>query len=273
MTSITSSTGKSWLNIVTGKRSDETKLVQPDKKGSLLAKCRGELLVMLGHYGWIKSLQPIDHSDSDKHGGRIYIKKTDIRTRSEPKAGDEVVFCLYADHDGLGAEDCYVVGESQPCELQQDELQWVNTRVEEDRDDDCCMNPHAQEFIPGSALAEFEFATPVHHGCHAIACAFNMAYFSDDSDSDTEDEFEAGIKAKSGSQDDNSTWAGDSSDSDSEMSRFTTIQPPPGLALLPMLPPGLESPPGLEFLQSIEPPPGLALSPAELLQNQLLMVV
>lgn len=263
---------KSWLNIVVGEKTSKDKLVQPAKKGSLLSKCRGELLVMLGHYGWIKPLQPIDHPDVEKHGGRIYIKKCDFRPRSEPLAGDEVVFCLYADHDGLGAEDCYVVGEVQPSDLQQDECQWVNTQVEIDHDDqdkyqrceDKWMNPHAQEFVPSwvSTLPPFEIPC-VQTNSHKIPSAFNTSYFLDFlDDSDSEDESEAGFNCKFGNQDDSSTTAGNSSDGESEMYGFKMgawLQAPPGLELPARQLQGLEAPPGLEHIQSMEAPPGLGL--------------
>lgn len=81
----------------------------PAERGSLRTLCRGRLDVMLGHYGWVTSLDEIDYPDVEslRHEGRIYLKSTDVRHgcgRLTP--GAEVVFALYADSDGLGAEDC-----------------------------------------------------------------------------------------------------------------------------------------------------------------------
>jgi len=70
--------------------------------------CTGEFLVMLGHYGWIMALQDIDHPEADRHGGRIYLRASDLRPGYKPKQGDEVTFFLYADENGLGAEDCHI---------------------------------------------------------------------------------------------------------------------------------------------------------------------
>jgi len=70
--------------------------------------------VMLGHYGWIMALQDIDHPEADRHGGRIYLRATDLRPGASPKEGDEVTFFLYADENGLGAEDCYATNDPRP---------------------------------------------------------------------------------------------------------------------------------------------------------------
>jgi hypothetical protein len=49
----------------------------------------------------------IDHREAWKHRGAIYLKGSDIRPGSSLKKGDPVLFYLYADHHGLGAEDCH----------------------------------------------------------------------------------------------------------------------------------------------------------------------
>lgn len=106
---------KSWADIV--KRDDETAQVQeektnlvvPGERGSRRVLCTGELLVMLGHYGWIMSLVGIDHPDSKKHAGRVYLKGSDVRPGCNLTPGTVVAFYLYADADGLGAEDCHAL--------------------------------------------------------------------------------------------------------------------------------------------------------------------
>jgi len=105
---------KSWADIVKpGKtaqvQEEKTNLVVPGERGSRRVLCTGELLVMLGHYGWIMSLMGIDHPDSKKHAGRIYLKGTDIRPGCQLTPGTVVAFYLYADVDGLGAEDCHAL--------------------------------------------------------------------------------------------------------------------------------------------------------------------
>lgn len=103
---------KSWADIVkrgetAQVQEEKTNLVVPGERGSRRVMCTGELLVMLGHYGWIMSLMGIDHPDSKKHAGRIYLKGTDIRPGCTLTPGTVVAFYLYADADGLGAEDCH----------------------------------------------------------------------------------------------------------------------------------------------------------------------
>lgn len=83
--------------------------VKPAERGALRCLCHGKLLVMLGHYGWIMSLREVDHPDSEKNGGRIYVHKKDIKEGTNLKAGDTVIFYLYVDERGLGAEGCHVL--------------------------------------------------------------------------------------------------------------------------------------------------------------------
>jgi len=286
MASLSPCQTKSWANIVSGSTADENVTVQPAPKGSLQAKCRGELLTMLGTYGWIKALQPIDHPEAGRHGGRIYVNKKDFRSRSEPQAGDEVTFCVYADDDGIGAEDCYIVGEAMPAPEKQ-ECQWVNSRPyeadddmssdEDDDDEGFFMSAHANEFIPGGWSPTMnptavEFQPQVQN----VGAAFNMSYFSDDSDSESDFEptttlswsTQARIVSKhSRSHGDRSTQASDTSDSDSELCGLKAVMMmPPGLSL----PPGLDPPPGLEFpcATELEAPPGLELTPEEMMLNR-----
>jgi hypothetical protein len=61
-----------------------------------------------GHYGWILPLQEIDHPDAGKHQGGIYLDTRDIRRGTPLCKGDEVMFYLYIDSRGLGAEDCHL---------------------------------------------------------------------------------------------------------------------------------------------------------------------
>lgn len=61
---------------------------------------------MLGHYGWILVKEAIDHPEAAMHGGRVYLSASEISRCSRLKEGDRVQFFLYADGQGLGAEDC-----------------------------------------------------------------------------------------------------------------------------------------------------------------------
>jgi len=85
--------------------------MKPGTRGSRQSWCRGEFLMMAGHYGWIMSLDSIDHPDAGKHGGDIYIAKRDLGGKTFKK-GDIVGFYLYADDQGLGAEACILIQEA-----------------------------------------------------------------------------------------------------------------------------------------------------------------
>jgi len=111
MSAATVSPNRSWASIVSGSTdhevSDQKASIQPAARGERKSLCHGEVLVMLGHYGWIMSLDDIDHPDAGKNGGRIYVNKRDVIEDDGPLvAGDSVVFYLYADQQGLGAEAC-----------------------------------------------------------------------------------------------------------------------------------------------------------------------
>lgn len=103
---------RSWAQIVKGSESanDQTtpKTLKPGARGSLLCRCRGELLTMLTHYGWIMVFGTIDHPCAEKHQGHVYVSKEDLMKEKLPVAGDIVSFYLYADEKGLGAEECSV---------------------------------------------------------------------------------------------------------------------------------------------------------------------
>mmetsp|Transcript_91782 Transcript_91782/g.213437 ORF Transcript_91782/g.213437 Transcript_91782/m.213437 type:complete len:388 (-) Transcript_91782:46-1209(-) len=80
--------------------------LQPARRGERLCRCVGQVLVMLRHYGWIAPLDPIEHPDSHKNGGRIYVAAADVEPGNVLAAGDRVSFFLYVDMQGLGAEGC-----------------------------------------------------------------------------------------------------------------------------------------------------------------------
>jgi len=79
--------------------------LKPGKRGVRKCLCQGEVLVMLGHYGWLASICEIDHPDAQKNGGRIYFQRGDVAGGLQIVQGDDVEFFLYEDSRGLGAED------------------------------------------------------------------------------------------------------------------------------------------------------------------------
>jgi len=99
---------RTWADIVTGSEASARRSVKPAKRGERRCFCQGEILVMLGHYGWILAMREIDHDDSAKTGGRVYVHQDDIDDHAVLRQGDIVSFYLYADDQGLGAEGCHL---------------------------------------------------------------------------------------------------------------------------------------------------------------------
>lgn len=60
--------------------------------------------------GWIEPLSKIKHKQASRHGGRVYLKASDILQDADQqmrvKEGAIVDFYVYVDPDGLGAEEC-----------------------------------------------------------------------------------------------------------------------------------------------------------------------
>lgn len=116
---------RSWADLVRGKEDavgtepqtrpeptpSPSTAVCPAKRGEKSVLCRGKLLVMLGHYGWIAPEQTINHPDVSRRAGRVYLSRKDVRSGAVLEAGAEVEYFLYVDADGLGAEDCRPVEE------------------------------------------------------------------------------------------------------------------------------------------------------------------
>mmetsp|Transcript_112904 Transcript_112904/g.299957 ORF Transcript_112904/g.299957 Transcript_112904/m.299957 type:complete len:391 (-) Transcript_112904:35-1207(-) len=86
-------------------KADDRKPLVPAIKGTMLCKCKGQVLQMMGHYGWIAPLERIDHSVGlSKNEGHAYVNSKDIEGGIMLGPGDLVSFYLYVDAQGLGAE-------------------------------------------------------------------------------------------------------------------------------------------------------------------------
>mmetsp|Transcript_44854 Transcript_44854/g.74607 ORF Transcript_44854/g.74607 Transcript_44854/m.74607 type:complete len:383 (+) Transcript_44854:101-1249(+) len=185
--SITVASQRSWASIVKGETTP-TDTLQPDKasqaisplqpanRGERTCLCHGEILVLLGYYGWIMALDEIDHPDAGKNGGRIYVNKHDITEDEVPlTAGDRVIFYLYADQQGLGAEGCHL-DEPEPASLIDDPEfgpslsdsflpqvwhEW-DTDVQDFEDPEQIWNLSAEEFTPSDATECFADKSAVH---------------------------------------------------------------------------------------------------------------
>jgi len=262
-------------------------VMRPAPRGARWCLCAGEVLFMCGHYGWLTTDSAIEHPSASKNGGRIYVHQRDVASGVSLVEGDKVVFYLYVDDQGLGAEECRLQAwEEEPC---------VAAKQAPSN-----MNPDAAVFVPGTAPAA-QFTVPLSLGGWARpnapapvhqavaqtlnAFALNEAYWSDLSDdsSDSEVEFIAVAKVegdddgdvesngeRSDSEDDvcGSRWHGDlraiprrravrrtrrkAKTQSSGSSSTSAPSDSDGVAPLPP-PPGLRHP-------SFRPPPGLSLA-------------
>jgi hypothetical protein len=86
--------------------SSSVALLHPGAKDSFLCFCRGAVVKMLGHYGWVLAFGRVNHPLATKRNGLIYVSSDDIVHGRMLKAGDIVTFYLYVDAMGLGAEYC-----------------------------------------------------------------------------------------------------------------------------------------------------------------------
>jgi len=253
--------------------------LKPGKRGVRKCLCQGEVLVMLGHYGWLASLCEIDHPDAQKNGGRIYFQRGDVAGGLQLVQGDGVEFFLYEDSRGLGAEDVRLRGVPvRPAHEAEEALRRPKAelcagaaefrpsgRASGGSAPDAAaqaaramsasaveftsgFSAKAAEFVPGmsSGAAAFVPSKPAAQGLNVFA--FNDAYLSDSDDEDST------IAGGSGS-----SSHGASSDSEPETptasKKCLGAFPSPPLAP----PPGLPIPHGL-VLPGFRAPPGLSLA-------------
>jgi len=264
MTTIANTTVKrSWAQIVTGKQADSpnadasTQRLKPGARGSLLCHCRGEVLAMLSHYGWLMVYGTVDHPSVQEHEGHVYVSKSDVASDNVLVAGDIVNFYLYVDDKGLGAEW-----------VEQD----TTSRFDSDVVEDATTLDH-KPVIPFREVAlrlskafasvdedddeEFDFnVTPdvCSEEESDISCdeSDDSSVYSWDSTSDLGKPWKAGRASSV----DGSTSAGTTSDSEEEIS--CDAFPAHGKKPLPTFADFiLHLPPGMSLPANFRPPPGL----------------
>jgi len=190
--------------------------LKPGKQGEKRCFCQGEVLMMLGHYGWIMTFDDIDHPDTGMTGGRVYVHKRNVERGVSLAQGDVVSFYLYADEQGLGAECCqleqrpsqglcadaaeFVPGCSIPpaswnvcaaefvpasaagLSMQVAEFVPKSTTVSN------CLSMEAAEFVPSNFLDVAPVPSATKHSSmvfsNPIIHAINLAFFSDDESDD-----------------------------------------------------------------------------------------
>lgn len=80
--------------------------MQPGQRGDKSCLCSGHIQKRNGEHFWILPHHDIDHPDAWKRRGSIFLDAADVCADMECKVGNVVVFYLYADERGLGAEVC-----------------------------------------------------------------------------------------------------------------------------------------------------------------------
>lgn len=271
-TTVAVTTKRSFAEIVKGQSADmqnSQQNLKPAARGSLLCHCRGEVLSMLTHYGWIMAYGTIDHSSVKKHEGHVYISTQDVVDSKALVPGDIVTFYLHVDDKGLGAEECRLekydalysnpnAAEFLPMTTNAEGESNFNPNAPEflpmlsNADCESCgqgMRADAKEFVPRpawydqSVLGTVGSENEARDRLRALNSMFlTMSQFFADSDDEDEDgdSSEDGdccglpSKVKRAASSDGSTSAGSTSDSEGDASFHAlpkNFRPPPGLSL------------------------------------------
>jgi len=82
---------------------------QGQRKRVSNAMISGQVKAWKGGFGWITPLEPVSHP---QFRGQIYVKGSDVAQGQALEVGTQVVFYLYADSQGLGAEQCSLMDEN-----------------------------------------------------------------------------------------------------------------------------------------------------------------
>jgi len=196
MTTASTSVKLSFADIVKGSTEPTPPApLKPAKRGEKRCFCQGEVLVMLGHYGWIMTFDDVDHADTAMTAGRVYVHKRDVEEGASLAPGDVVSFYLYSDDQGLGAECCRV---------DQSAARSLCTNAAEFVPSPPSWNKSAAEFVPmpttlpsGLSVEAAEFvpssfgvlnaSVPEFVPASASITAINLAYLCDSDDESDEE--------------------------------------------------------------------------------------
>jgi len=263
---VTTPVKRSWAQVVEGDSANAAnvqKSVKPAARGSLLRFCKGEVLTMLSHYGWLMVYGDVDHPSVEKHGGDVYIHKDDVVDGSSLCPGDVVSFYLYVDEKGLGAEECRIE-QKAAARFNPSAAEFVPMNVKPTlQGGGFSMRPCAQEFVPGGVASKptlLKSVADVSNDEWTVALMRLSHVFASDDEDDEEYNIGKPFGAKYAPSSDGSTSVGATSDSEDddiadgggiEFGEETFLDMPEAFG--PGLPPGLPLPP------NFRPPPGLGL--------------
>lgn len=179
---------RSWADIVKGESvesdaKDTQQRLSPGVQGSLLCQCRGEVLAMMAHYGWLIVFGDIDHPAVENHEGRIYVNKADIVDGEVLGPGDVVSFYLFADDKGLGAEWVTLEQRAAPS-LNPDANVFEPTSAKDGGESEGhVMRVGAAEFVPSSTLPnKLAPGYDLQHPVADVCLRLSEVFASDDED-------------------------------------------------------------------------------------------
>jgi len=213
----------------------ESSAVWPSLRGERRSLCHGRVVELHQWHAWVCPLAPIHHSAAWKHGGHIFLNRTDVREGVALDAGDIVQFFLYVDHRGLGAEDCILL----PPVCRPPGIFVQNTKPGHSENQDHgggqAVNPNIQLLFDDSDASDAEQdassadrAQMVKEDMQSIR-KFDKFTSEDGSTTSVQSSEEA--SNESGSTHDLTEW------DSSQEAAFPDLQPPPGLPLpLEMVP-------------------------------------
>mmetsp|Transcript_22297 Transcript_22297/g.56794 ORF Transcript_22297/g.56794 Transcript_22297/m.56794 type:complete len:362 (-) Transcript_22297:163-1248(-) len=78
---------------------------EPLPEGQSESKVSGEVVQWKGSHGWVKPDTEVEHEMATRRGGKVYVSKQDLVGCETLEEGDKVLFRLYMDASGLGAEE------------------------------------------------------------------------------------------------------------------------------------------------------------------------
>jgi len=218
----------------------------PATRGLKKVMCRGQVAQMCKWHGWIWPLDMIAHPAARQRGGRVYVSVEDICCHRPLVAGEYVIFFLYLDEQGLGAEQCMLIDQCTNF-VQSDSVGCNRVDLLVLRDDDAESDSDSKDGSLGeSSWDDLESVdeTPVAPKQHTLNLSLLLG-IEEPAPVPKKIQFLADTDASTDASDDEDSSDSDTSGSEHRMA-VMKFQPPPGLPPPFGPPPGLPVPPGLE---------------------------
>jgi len=221
--------------------------VLPAAKGLRQVMCRGQVAQMCKWHGWIWPLDMISHPAAHQRGGRIYVSVEDVCCHRPLVAGEYVIFFLYLDEQGLGAEQCMLYDPSANF-IQSETVGCNRVDLLVLRDDDAESDSDSRDGSLGeSSWDDLESIdeSPVPPTQHTLNLSLLLGLDETAPAKTPPKKVQFDTDASTDASDDEDSSDSDTSGSEHRMA-VAKFQPPPGLPPPFGPPPGLPVPPGLE---------------------------